>query len=280
MQNMRQFLRTLLVALPTNPELLVAQAGAFTRQVPLLYVLVLVNMTALAITHLPTAPVELTIIGPAFFTAVSIGRLVVWWRRRTLTITPLAAARMLRTTTLIATGLGLLFVAWSISLFPYGGYYEHAQITFFIAVTTIGCMFCLMHFRPAALALVASVLLPAAFFLATRESGVLIAIALNLLLSLVVLVIVLFKNTRDFEDLVASRQVLARREAEAMAQARLDTLTGLPNRLGFLEFLERTARQPAVLLDHPQRIEFDAIAFRIIIPKQNPLHHLGQLTTS
>ena len=51
-----------------RPELLIAQATAFSRQVPMLYVVVLVNAMALAFTHFDSAPKLLTIGGPLILT--------------------------------------------------------------------------------------------------------------------------------------------------------------------------------------------------------------------
>ena len=45
----------------------------------------------------------------------------------------------------------MLFLISGVSLLPYGDAYAQGQVVFFLAITVIGCIFCLMHVRPAAL---------------------------------------------------------------------------------------------------------------------------------
>ncbi|EGH18911.1 GGDEF domain/EAL domain-containing protein, partial [Pseudomonas savastanoi pv. glycinea str. race 4] len=42
------------------------------------------------------------------------------------------------------------FAAWSLSLYPYGDAYAQAHVAFFMGITVIVCIFCMMHLRPAA----------------------------------------------------------------------------------------------------------------------------------
>src|SRR5690606_20081226 len=110
----------------------------------------------------------------------------------------------------IAAAMALGFVAWSFSLFPYGDAYLRSQIAFFLGITTIGCMFCLMHVRAAALAVGLCALVPFfVFFLAWGEQT-LIAIAVNMVLVIAGLLVILLANNRDFAALVASRSDMAR----------------------------------------------------------------------
>ena len=53
-----------------NPELLKAQYRAFSRQLPLMYFILLTNTWALAVSHHAVAPIWLTVYCPAGFTAL------------------------------------------------------------------------------------------------------------------------------------------------------------------------------------------------------------------
>ena len=58
-----------------------------------------------------------------------------------------------------AGALGAGFTLWAFSLFPYGDAFAQSHVVFYMAITAIGCVFCLMHMRAAAFLLIAFVLL-------------------------------------------------------------------------------------------------------------------------
>ncbi|MFZ8398905.1 hypothetical protein ACO1L5_14065, partial [Staphylococcus aureus] len=68
--------------------------------------------------------------------------------------------RNLRSTNWLTLPIGIGFTAWSFALFPYGDPYAKSQVAFYMAVTVIGCIFCLMHVRSAALIVTLIVDLP------------------------------------------------------------------------------------------------------------------------
>lgn len=109
-----------------------------------------------------------------------------------------------------------------------------------MGITTIGCMFCLMHVRKAALAISGCVLVPFTIFFALTGQPVFLAIALNMVLVTATLTTILFGNYRHFAGLVASRQEMARKQEQSQQLlvenhrlAWLDSLTGMPNRRSF-----------------------------------------------
>ena len=59
-----------------DPELVKAQAGAFTRQMPVLYSFLIANTLALAGTHLSLAPLHLTVLVPAILCIGCLARLI------------------------------------------------------------------------------------------------------------------------------------------------------------------------------------------------------------
>ena len=221
---------------PNAPELALAQWRALSRQVPLMYAMLVSNSLILAWTHFSEAPVALTVYIPAVLVALSGLRTFMWWRARMHVPTPERARANLRAMIWVGAALALGFTAWSFSLFPYGDAYLKSQVAFYMGITTIGCMFCLMHVRAAALAVGMCVLVPfTAFFIASGQDT-LIAIAINMVLAVSVLLIILLGNNRDFADLVASRNAVVQRQAETQRLleenhrlATIDRLTGIPN---------------------------------------------------
>ncbi len=230
-----------LVSAPTDtPELALAQWRALSRQVPLMYIMLVFNTLIVAWTHLGVAPVELIVYIPATLAMLCIVRMAVWWRTRRKVLDPHKARTNLRAMIWAGAALAIGFTAWSFSLYPYGNAYLQSQIAFYMGITTIGCMFCLMHVRAAALAVGVCVLGPfTVFFIATGHET-LAAIAINMVIVVTVLLIILLSNSRDFADLVASRSAIAQRQLETQRLgeenqrlANIDTLTGLPNRRSF-----------------------------------------------
>jgi len=233
-----------------NPELVQAQLAAFSRQVPLLYFILVTNTLALTATHFAVAPAVLTLAVPAVLYAVCVYRLVHWRRGRSRPHSHAAAVAKLRSTQRLTVLLGTVFFVWSISLYPYGNALQQAHVAFYVANTVIGCIFCLMHLRAAALMLTAIVLVPFTVFFSATGNPVFIALALNVALVTVAMVFILFTYYRDFEALIRSQKELTARQAETQRLsdenhrlANLDSLTNLPNRRQFRTELERRLTQ-------------------------------------
>lgn len=229
-----------------NPELVQAQLVAFTKQVPLLYFMLVTNTVALTVTHFNAAPLYLTLYIPSALYAISLARLIHWWFSRNRRYTHDEAVGRLRSTYRLTALLGAGFCAWSLSLFSYGDAYQQSHVAFYIANTVIGCIFCLMHLRAAALALTAIVLGPFTVFFAASGNPVFTALALNVALVTVAMVFILLTYYRDFGALIQSQKELTVRQAETQRLsdenhrlANLDSLTNLPNRRQFRAELER-----------------------------------------
>ncbi|WP_025037753.1 putative bifunctional diguanylate cyclase/phosphodiesterase [Bradyrhizobium sp. DOA9] len=223
-----------------NPDLTRAQFDAFSKQIPLLYFILISNTIAVAYTYVNVAPDWLTMIVPAVLTVLAALRTFWWLRQRRLVRSDADILRNLRATNWLTLPIGAGFTAWSFALYPYGDPFAKSQVAFYMAVTVIGCIFSLMHLRSAALIVTLIVDVPyVLFFFATGEPT-LKAIAVNNLLVSGAMVTVLFIYYRDFADLVASRKSLLAQQAATQALsdenfrlANLDSLTELPNRRRF-----------------------------------------------
>ena len=232
-----------------EPDLNQARFQALIRQQPLMYGIITINMLALAFTHRDTAPVLLTVIMPALLLIFSVNRTLKYVRSRNKTFTDAQIAASLRTTIRVVIPAAFAFVCWGLAFYEHGTAEQHAQVVFFLGVTTIVSAFCLMHLVQAAILLLAIVTLTTCLFLVSNGGHALVAIAFNLALVTVVFGTLLVRSERDFARLV--RQKRAQRHQHARLQrlneenrrlANTDSLTGLANRRAFLaEIDERVA---------------------------------------
>ena len=200
-----------------NPELLKAQYHAFARQMPMMYFILLSSTWAVAMTHMPIAPLWLTVGIPLALTTVCAIRVLHWRRLRHTDPTPAEALLALRQINRLACGIAVAFTVWSFLLFPYGDAYSRSHLAFYMAITVISCIFSLMHLRAAAL-IVAAIVNGAfiAFFAATGQPTF-IATAVNIALVSVGMLVILNINYQTFARMV-NAQTEARRKQEAQSR--------------------------------------------------------------
>lgn len=236
----------LLLRVPTeDSELIQSQVRVFSKQVPLLYAILLCNTLAVTHTFYGVAPPLLTVVLPVGMATLCLLRLCMWARSQGKVIADSAAARQLRLMVALGTALGVVFTAWGISLFPYGDAYAQGHVAFFMGITSVSCVFCLMHLRLAALLITTIVVVPFTSFLFMTGRPVFMAIALNLLLVAIAMAYILLVYSKNFAsmirfqtELVAKQQETLQLSDENFRLANLDPLTGLANRRQFLSNLQ------------------------------------------
>ncbi|WP_122234066.1 diguanylate cyclase domain-containing protein, partial [Pseudomonas syringae] len=241
-------LRTLMSVPADNPRLLEAQYVALSRQLPLMYFVLLVNTWALAFTHRETAPVWLTLLVPVLLTVICGIRARKWLL--TVNRLPPAAATILATlrgTNSLAGVIAAGFAAWSLSLYPYGGPYAQAHVAFFMGITVIVCIFCMMHLRPAALTTAVVVNTAFVIFFASTHNLIFIATAVNIVLVSIGMLIILHHQYRDFTSLVDVQVRTEQLSNENLLLANQDSLTGLPNRRQFFQTLDAAMSEALAL---------------------------------
>lgn len=226
-----QQLKNFMVVPYDNPDLLLAQYKAFSRQIPLMYCILLANTWALSYNYIGKAPDWLSIYSPAAMSVVCIMRLVNWWRARDRRPTIDEACRALGRTNRLASIIAIVFSAWSISLYPYGSAYGQAHVAFYMAITVIGVIFCLMHLRPAAFSVAMIVNVVFIGFFGLSNEPTFVATAINVFLVSIAMLVILMIYYRDFTEMVAAR-------VENFRMANIDPLTGLPNRRHFFTRLK------------------------------------------
>ncbi|GGZ26587.1 putative bifunctional diguanylate cyclase/phosphodiesterase [Asticcacaulis endophyticus] len=230
-----------------NPALVRAQFEAFTKQAPILYFILTTNALTVSYTYYGEAPIWLAVYIPVTFGILCAVRLRVWWQRRHAQYDDAQILKQLRLTHKLAVGLAIGFTAWSLALYPYGDPYAQGLIAFFMALTVIGCIFCLMHVRSAALLVTLIVNTPFIIFFMFEGHAALRAVAVNLALVSIAMIFILMVYYRDFANLVQSRKDLTvkQEETERLSDdnfriANLDSLTDLPNRRRFFAALNLT----------------------------------------
>ncbi|MDV6332342.1 putative bifunctional diguanylate cyclase/phosphodiesterase [Asticcacaulis sp. 201] len=220
-------------------ELLRAQFAAYSKQIPLLYFILCTNTLATAWTFWPLTPVWLSIYFPAILCVVCVIRCLWWWKARDTALSDAKIVRQMRLTTHLSVALTLIFTIWGLSLYPYGDPYARGQVIFYMALTVIGCVFCLMLLRPAALGVTITANIPFVLFFFFEGHSSLKAISVNQALVSAAMIIILLTYSRNFARLVASQGETRRLSDENFRIANLDLLTGLPNRRWFFTELHR-----------------------------------------
>ncbi|WP_342655331.1 EAL domain-containing protein [Pseudomonas sp. F3-2] len=236
-------LRPLITVQRDNPRLLKAQYVALSRQLPIMYAILLINTLALAATHYTIAPRWLALYVPAALTLLGSGRALMWWRLRSVPATPERVFKTLTRTNRLAFFIALSFTAWALALFPYGDSYTRSHVAFYMAITVIACIFCLMHLRSAALTTTVVVNLAFVVFFLAAGNPTYTAMAINVLLVSAAMILVMHDQYQDFTRLVNTQARSEKLSEENQRLANEDSLTGLPNRRRFFSLLDQGLAQ-------------------------------------
>ncbi len=216
------------------------------KQLPPMYLILTMNAATLAYTHHTVAPQWLSFWLPILLIIACAVRVVQWMRPIDESrVDEPYAQRMLRRTEVMATLLSVLFVSWALALDQYGHGDEHGHVTVFVAITVMGCIFCLTYLPRAAHLVCFIVLGVFLTYCLARGTVTMASMALNILMVGVVVLKVLRDSFGSFTALEESQAALQheRSQAQHLAEenARLahsDPLTGLPNRRYFFARLD------------------------------------------
>ncbi len=224
-----------------EPELLRARFAAFSKQIPLLYFILTIDTLASAFTFVHLGPVWLSLYLPIGLSIFCVLRCVWWWRTRQTVFSDAQIVRYTRLTTQLTVILTAAYTCWGLVLYGYGegDAYARGQIVFSTCLSVIGCTFCLMQLRPAALSVTLFANTPfILFFFFIDPHPAMKVIAVNLALVSIVMILVLMTYSRDFETLVHSKAETRRLSEDNFRIANLDALTDLSNRRWFFAELD------------------------------------------
>ena len=216
-----------------NAELMQEQYRAYSRQMPMMYLVLTTSTWGLALTHLRIAPWWLTLLWPCALTMMSVVRLSHWHKTRHATFSAAEVVKALRTTYIAAIIITMAFAGWALALYPYGDAHARSHIAFYLAIVMMACVSCLIYVRLAAFTVAAIVNSLFIGFVLMTGHPTFIAMAVTLAFASAGMILVVVTNHRTFEHMVASQQRSARLSNENLRLANLDSLTGLPNRRSF-----------------------------------------------
>lgn len=224
----------------------VVQFLRLRKQLPPMYLILTMNAAALAYTHEGIAPPSLTLWLPGGLIIACIIRVLQWMRPiDENAISKELALSLLRRTEIMAAALSLLFVTWALALDQFGHGDEHGHVTVFVAITVMGCIFCLSYLPRAAHLVCLVVLGIFLTYCLARGTVTMASMAVNILMVSVVVLKVLrdsygsFTALEDSQAALHRERVQAQRLAEENARlAHSDPLTGLPNRRYFFARLD------------------------------------------
>jgi diguanylate cyclase (GGDEF)-like protein len=261
-RNILKQIRRLLTIPVEDIELVRAQFRAFAKQIPLLYFILATNTVALISTYAKFGHSWITVYAPSALCVICVVRGIKWWRIGRSEVPDAMIIGYMRTTNRLAFLIAVAFTAWGMMLFSFGDAYAKGQVVFFLALTMISCIFCLMHLRPAALTVCFVGVVPFSLFFFFGDNGHFRAAAVNLALVAVGMIAILLIYYRDFSNLVASRRELIDKQAETQRLsddnfrlANHDSLSGLPNRRALV------ARLNEIQADHRQGVAPTAVVF-------------------
>ncbi len=226
-------------------DLLRAQFREFFRQIPLLYFILSANIAAVTVAAWHIDSPVLARVTPAALCLLCATRGFWWWRRKFTDFPDSEIARYMRNTSNLAGVLTATIVCWILLLYPLGTEDDRSRFVYFIALTEISCVFCLMPLRSAALSVSAIGILPTIIYFLVSETGRMWVQAVNLALVGIGMVLVLVRYNKSFAELIHSQRDLQVRQAETerlseenRKTALTDALSGLPNRRALIAMLE------------------------------------------
>ncbi|MGO4565441.1 putative bifunctional diguanylate cyclase/phosphodiesterase [Rhizobium sp. 2YAF20] len=233
-----------------NPKFLLAQYDALSSQIPILYILLIINALAVAITHINAAPLWLALYIPVALSVLCAIRAVWWQLNGKGKLNAEQAYRVMRRTIFAAGILTFCFAGWATALYQYGNAYQQGQIAYFLVVTGISCIFCLMHLPAAAIVTTATTFSTMVIVFMFSGNPVFQATATSVIFLAYPFLRVIHSYFQNFAGLVRLTEELGEKRAEAeefnlinSRNALQDQLTGLANRRSFFRELQRQVRE-------------------------------------
>jgi diguanylate cyclase (GGDEF)-like protein len=266
-----------------DPELARAQFRSLAKQVPLLYLILICNTAAISSAFFRAEVPIRTLILPVMLCAIAAVR-AIWWLRQTANrcISDEEVSRLIRRTCNLALLLTMAFEIWSASIYDLGSSKSRGQLIYFLSLTQVSTIFCLIRIRAAAMRVSAVTMAWSIGYFAWIGGGQ------NMVESIVMffvsggLMFIAFRYNFEFTELIHSRRDLRLRQMESEALSRengrialTDALSGLPNRRHLLARLDRLEGETDRPLDSVAIVFVDLDGFKEINDSHG--HHAGDL---
>lgn len=264
----------------SDAELSRAQFKSFSTHMPLLYAILVCNALAITVSFFDPALWLKTILTPALMCSLAVSRGWWWWRQDVGSLSDEQIARYLRRTCNLAVIMTLGFEFWCIWVFQDGNVTTRANLTFFLGLTEVSTVFCLMTLRAAAMRLALVSTFSFAFYFSWTEDGYLLSQAIVLCIVCIGMVVVTHRYNQSFSALIRSQRNLRTRqyETEKLSEenrriAFSDPLSGLPNRRELLMRLDRLEERGEQPPDGLAVIFIDLDGFKAVNDEHG--HHAG-----
>jgi len=201
---------------------------------------------ALAYTHYGTAPDYLTVYVAGFLSVACLIRAHKWHSFKTETFDFKQAKYQIKMTILFSILMGIGFSLWSFTLYHYGDIGLRAHVAYYMSVTVIGVIVCLIHLPAAVWSTTITVGIPFVLFFGASEQPVFVAIAINFFMVAGVLVLIALSYYRAFSNVIEAKQDLQLQNEHTQQLniqnellANQDGLTKLANRRSFSNYLKQ-----------------------------------------
>jgi diguanylate cyclase (GGDEF)-like protein len=215
------------------------------RQVPIVYILGFVNLSALELAS--TGRLSAGINLPTFIAVCGLIRLSQWfWPRRQ--VTHEAMVRRMTQTVFFATLVCVAVCARCIQLLNAGNTASRMAVMLFGGLTAIGVAYGLTALPAAGLVPLLLIIVPISAVALLSNDPNFAGAAFGLVVVAALTMRLLLSHSRHFTDVIRSRSVIEREQQfaqlahrEAVVAATTDFFTGLPNRRAFVAALELAA---------------------------------------
>ena len=265
----------------SDPELMRAQFRSFQGHIPLLYGILICNTLAITVTSFNPDLLAKTLVAPIAITGIAMSR-AIWWLRQgdSSTLGDDEITSHLKRTCRLAVVLTLTFNVWVIWVYQDADAFSRSNLTFFLALSQVSTVFCLMTLRAAAMLVAAVSTISFALYFSWVEGGQLLPQSLVLCCVCIGMAVVTHSFNRSFAEVVQSRRTLRIRQleteklsAENRRIAFTDALSGLPNRRELLDRLDRLDRQEVLAQDSLAIVFIDLDGFKLVNDEHG--HHAG-----
>lgn len=200
-----------------DEPLLRAQLETMERQVPLLYIILVISIVTLSLMMYPSAPAELTVLFPAVVTGIIVYRVFAWANRPRGRLPIELVVRKLKILVGVAVVVTGLLCGWAALMTRFAESHQMAHIVSFSIVTVLTTVITL---SPLGLAAMVALVLGGLTFLTTSllpGNEALLSLSVSFCFVLAVVVLLLARINTSFVSNVHSRVELEELNQQALA---------------------------------------------------------------
>ncbi|MEZ5841368.1 MAG: EAL domain-containing protein [Hyphomicrobiales bacterium] len=217
-----------------------ARYVTLAKQLPLLYLGVLINTVAVAANYYGHAPTILLVIAIVPFVIFAAERLYYWLRLDPGLADDKRVGEELRRVTIVSSAVSVVYSGWMVALFAFSDPTRFIFLSLFTFVWTVNAAYTLSAVPHAAIFIIGAMSLPLISGVAAHGEMVYLVAALQFTFTAILTVHIVRTNYNGLAVLTAARREVEekREQAEASRQrisdlAFRDPLTGLANRRSF-----------------------------------------------